>query len=450
MKKTNRVNGRVAAWFYQHFLGLYLSLVVMTQIGLTVDTRLGVGIAPMLDILLLASIIPLALFTSGRWLPYMKTPFFTWYAFTALFFVISLLRLRFGDFYITQIEFNNEVQAAQKLLILGACSYIAFTVHSYYFRLGFTVALILIPGLVILDFFAPSILSPPNDLFAARASGTYLNPNQAAEAIVLICVLNIVRLRGFGAVVIILLVSLALVLTFSRAGMAASLILSGYLMWRQRLSKLFIIIPILVSLFLGSIIAVAEGALEDLGYGASVSNVLYRLEFFSNISADNVTGDDGSSESRTEIIEIVLKESLNNPIFGHAVGTYLEYEIGPHNLPVHLTYKMGVFGFLIWAGLAYIIFKRGNTRGLGLINPALVFFLWFSLFSHNTLDSRSWAVFLAFVLMKDPFTWHGAQHPKNTPKNINRLLMSDFNPLKPETKLLPKRKRIRKRRPRTL
>lgn len=417
-----------SAWVYQGLVAFLITLVLMPQLGLVLDRRFELAIAPSLDILVVLSVIPLLVFTHEKWLHFLKSPFFFWFTFTAILFAFGLFRVYYGNDQLTYEDVQNETNAAQKLLIFGACAYCVYSINIRYFQIGLSIALLLIPLLIILDFFAPETFTTIYENYNARASGTFANPNQAAEAVILIGLLNLTRLKGTLALVLSLILCLAVVLTFSRAGIAACLIFSCYMIWRNKLTPFFLIVPVLFSVFLGSIVLVAEDTLDSLGYGANIKSVVYRLQFFNNIEEDNIIGDDHSAEARTEIVSIALQESTQKPLVGYGFGSYVQEGISPHNLLVHLLYKFGMLGLIAWFALAYIIYKQGMVRKLGIFNPALLIFIWFSFFTHNILDDRSWIVFLSFVLLKDPLDWHGVTGSENyTKKGVNRLTKSIAN-----------------------
>ena len=406
--RTARVTGRVAGWSYQNLVALYITLVVYTNLALSVDYKLGSGYAPFFDMMVLGLAVPLAMAHTDKWLPFMRTQYFKWAAFLAAVYVINFLRMQYGGYFASQVDLIEETNRVQRVLLWPFIGFIVYTVDPRFFRTGFYIALIAMPALVVVDFLDPFVLGPPDEVMDARAQGTYMNANVACEAIILLGILNLWRFRGLTGVVLVGIMSVGILLTFSRSGIAAMVLFGGYLYLRGRLPKSVIVIPIVLVISLSTILVYAEDILLDLGYDSSVANVLQRLAFFDAGDGGLAAATDESAEGRTQIAQEVFMHMLTDPIEGNVYDAKSAYGFNPHNQPLHFWFKFGILGLLAWLSMVFLLFRRGYITGLWYVSPAAIAFLWFSMFSHNILDFRFWIVFFAFILLNPAEVWHGS------------------------------------------
>jgi len=355
---------------------------------------------------MIALVIPLLLWNYEKWIPFIKSGYFLWCCLLAVVYSLNYYRMVYGGYSYSELDLILETNRLQRVVLWPVIGFIVFSVDAKFFRTGFFLLLFIAPSLVILDFLDPSILGPPNEGLNARAQGAYLNANLAAEAALLLCILNLRKISGFFGILIFTLVSLGVLFTFSRSGIAALVLLFCYMYARGNLPKISFVLPIVLIISFSTFLVYIEDALLFLGYDASVTNVLDRLRFFEAVETDKITAD-SSGESRAAVAKDVFSASLSNPFGGHVFDAYSTYGLNPHNQPLFLWYKFGITGLISWFAMLVVLYRAGSRSGLGLLNPFFLIFLWFSFFSHNIFEMKFWIIAIAYFSLKKAGDWHG-------------------------------------------
>ncbi len=397
----------MAGWSYQNLVAFYITLVVYTNFALSFDYKFGTGHAPFFDLAVMGLVVPLAITNTDKWVSFMRTPFFKWSLFLGFVYFMNLMIMQYGGYHAAEVDLVEETNRVQRVLLWPSIGFIVYVIDPRYFRTGFYIALIAMPALVFVDFLNPFVLGPPDEVMDARAQGTYMNANVACEGIILLGILNMWRFKGMRGVVLCTIMSVGILVTFSRSGIVAMVLFGAYLYLRGRLPKTVIILPIVLVISLSTILVYAEDILLNLGYDSSVTNVLQRLAFFDAGDGGVGSAEDDSAEGRTLVAIEVFTQMLSSPIKGNIYTAEARYGVDPHNQPLHFWYQFGIVGLIVWMSMVYLLFRKGYQTGLWVVSPAAVAFLWFSMFSHNILDFRFWIVFFAFVLLNPAEVWHG-------------------------------------------
>ena len=405
LRRLYKSFGLLCSEAYRRLVGAFIALVMFTHLGQFAETVLGIGSAAVLDLLFLVLIAPLALLERRRVGEFVRTPYFLWIVLLCTVFAVNWARVVYGDRPLTNDEYIIETDTLQRLVLWPAVGFAVYVVPWRYFAWPMALVLLVVSGATIYDFFAPGALRPPGAVPSARAQGVYFNPNTTAEAILVAAVLSLRLFRGRMATVLLVLVGAAVLLTFSRSGVAALVLLCGYLAMRGRLTRGFAALPVVLVLSYSTILVNAEDVLVSLGYDASVANVMGRLSFIGSADVGSLT--DSSSESRAEVAVDTFSAALARPVTGHGFDAIAEFGMNPHNQLLALWYKFGLGGLLVWFGMVAVLFKRGLDDGLGLVSPMLVVFAFVSMFSHNILEMRLWLVGLSVAALVPARRWHG-------------------------------------------
>ncbi len=395
--KASRFSLFAGRWFFDRVAAFWLSLFAITNVALFVDYRFDQAFAPRLDIAFIGLAAASALLHRDRILPFVKSDFFRWFLLLLAVLVVNYLRMWLGGQY-TELDLLLETNRLQRVILWPVIGFLVLTAAPSALRIGLSIALVLMPLLVIVDFLEPTLMGPYGEAVNARAQGTYLNANLASEAILLLVGLNARRIKGLTGGLLLVLAGAGVLVTFSRSGMMAYCLFCAAFFVTGRLPKLFLAFPIFIVMSYSSLLLYTEDLLVDRGYESSVGNVLDRLRFIEDLEEGSV-GDDSSAESRAEVASAVLKDAFASPVSGHVFSAKSRYGMDPHNQPLHFWYTFGIGGLLVWLGMIWVLVRRSVGSWHFWKDPALALFLWFSLFSHNLLEFTVWIVFLSYVIL---------------------------------------------------
>lgn len=247
-------------------------------------------------------------------------------------------------------------------------------------------------------FYPASIFSSAGMGISGRAAGFYLNPNIAAQALVMIfaCMMRF-ETRG-GLLLATLIVLIGLFPTFSRGGFIVWGVLVGLAVWAGKMSRwiaLASVAGVAVIGMAGEWVFHELSALIDPGN----QNVLSRLAWILGAGG----GGDYSALEREGLVWFALDKFMQAPFLGHGLG-YMwvwDYQVGSHNLMLRHLVEYGALGVLIFPSFVYCGLRSGWSH-LGWrwsLSMAMVVFI-LSFFSHNILENGSFMLpWLAICLM---------------------------------------------------
>ena len=411
---------QIADWVTKTLVGFYLTLGIFTNLGLALDYKYATATAPYFDLLIILFVMPLAAIHYKEWLPFMKTDYFKWCVLLTAVYLFNYLRMTLGGYPASLIDLIDETNRLQRVILWPVIGFIVYTVDFRFFKTGFFIALITMPFLVLVDFLDPFVLGPSDEIMDARAQGTYLNANIAAEAVLLLGLLNIRRFKGTLGIVLFFTIGIGVILTFSRSGLVGLILLYGYMFFRGHMPKISILAPVLLIFSFSTLLIYAEDVLLTLGYDSSVANVMSRLSFLDTAVDSEQTLEDGSSESREQVAKDAFADVLSRPISGHVFDAEEKYGMNPHNEPIFLWYTFGITGIFAWFCMIAMLIRAGLRSGIGWLNPAPAVFIWFSMFSHNLLDFRYWIIAIAFFTLTEANKWHKVTSVKSLGKHESR------------------------------
>ena len=376
---------------------MIIVFVFYTNIPLYLNKITDSYIAGSLNLLLLGLIVPFVLLRIRDAFGFLSTELAWWGIFVTAMYGLNVWRATHGDIVLLDDEMIDEVNRLQRqALMLGIMVVVYLSDPKVFYRCILLIAPV-IPITIIVSFFAPELLGLEIEN-SGRAAGLYKNPNLAAEALVVTVLLSHMRIGRFWQLLYFTLVGVAVILTFSRSGIAAWILMGMYLMYRRELSRKFLLVPIVVALTYSTLILKAEGLLFDAmdGNQSRVANMINRLSFFAELGTEGAA-DDSSSESRLNVAAETLGAVMQQPLTGNVVGPRAEYGIEAHNLPLEYWYTFGIMGLIAWLWMCWILFKSGVRNGLGFANPYLMIFLWLSMFNHQQFTQIFWWVFFAII-----------------------------------------------------
>lgn len=264
-------------------------------------------------------------------------------------------------------------------------------------------ALLVAVASVLLEYFVPSIFlfSDAGRGIFGRAAGLYLNPNIAAQTILMILACLLMRNAAWASLSAALVALPALLLTFSRAGMVGWLVLIMVAAVRGHLPRLALV----AIMGTGAAIIVAGPTLLEAASAWIAPENRNSLDRLAWILGQGGLADYAATE-REWVAGFAWDEFLASPLFGHGLGYMWVWSagIGSHNMILRHIVEYGVLGFLIFPlFLCCSIWSANAKKVRSEIWPvaAIVFMLGF--FSHNLLE-QGCLVFpwLASCLMPSP------------------------------------------------
>ncbi|MGH9957534.1 MAG: O-antigen ligase family protein [Pyrinomonadaceae bacterium] len=339
-------------------------------------------------------VAPLLILRFNSLRSYLISPFSLW--------VFALVVLNITHFSFALLDgdqdraslIDTRIQHAVLVVLLGfACS---ITRTAAYERI-FPFLAVVIAATVIVNFLYPEVFYLPGSKGSVigRPAATFLNPNNAGEAMLLTFLLAIPVLRPRYRALLLLLVGAGVIQTFSRSAILGWMLLWFFLLLTKGLSKYTLAVPLLalgaLPVLLGSFETYLMGR-EDLAEG--LDDILARVEFFRV-----QVFDDPSSQERAQVLALGLDLFFQNPVFGAGAGaTHLWSDRGStHNQLVMLAAEYGMFGIVLWAWVAVILWKGKYFQDKKLQLVAVAGFIFLSMFSHNIFDIVYWLLTLALV-----------------------------------------------------
>jgi O-antigen ligase len=261
-------------------------------------------------------------------------------------------------------------------------------------------ALVLAVSSVLLEYFEPSvyIFSKVGRGITGRSAGLYMNPNVAAQTILLILACLLLRSPPRTSLLAALVALIGILVTFSRAGLVVWLALFFVSAVRGNLPRSTL--PVLLALVAG--VGVAGSLVLD-ALSAWISpenrNTLDRLAWF--LGQGDLS--DSAAGEREWITSFAWGKFLEAPLLGHGLGYMSVWEagVGTHNIILRHLVEYGVLGFLIFPLLLWCGIQSSDPRSdrvsLWLIAAVV---LMMSFFSHNMLEQGGFVFpWLAVCLM---------------------------------------------------
>lgn len=251
---------------------------------------------------------------------------------------------------------------------------------------------IIITGLMavinnIYEFFNPLVFNAMND--SGRPAGFYVNPNRAGCALVLALIAGVSILPQRYRVPFVSIISLGVLLSFSRGAMLGWCVVVMIFTMTQVISVKKLVIYIVIT----GVIIINLTQLQDSSL--INDNMLGRFEWLQNPTQAK----EDSAESRAELAKIGWQMFVQHPILGNGIGSTQELSVGvsTHNMYLYLMADHGFLGALILPILVYAVTRRsrGETKYIAFAFAAFIL-LW-GLFSHNILDERY--ILLTFALI---------------------------------------------------
>jgi len=339
--------------------GLWISLVLLTNFPLFFDFMNGTVFAPYYYMLTIVFALIYYVKNPIRSMKFVREPLFVWSSLCLVIVLINYIRLSVGSFeqFVVDVEYDN----MQRLILFPVVAFICWRMQSSVLWVALSVAALIIATGNVIDLLKPGIMAPYIEgIGSGRADGFYGNANPAAEAALLAVILIRDRCPKIVFMLLYLVAGLAVAATFSRSGMGFWFLAGVYFSFSGRLPRYFLIAPVAVFVGIGVFIDRIEDFLRSFPeYEYRVEAMLSRLTFFSDTFESNEVIGELAQEDRGVLAMLAFKSAMAKPIFGYGYD-YIDpiTSVRPHNLIITMTHIYGVFGFMLWASLAYLLYKE--------------------------------------------------------------------------------------------
>jgi len=252
-------------------------------------------------------------------------------------------------------------------------------------------------SLVILCF---SIIAEPYFLYnkfgafyeGVRLSGLAMNPNLAAFYIIVhLIVINM--LEGKIPRRLMLLSFLCVVVTFSRSGILAMMVVFILVNVRNFTIKNMSYIALL------SVFATGVGVIlfSKFGFNKDYFELVTNFNF-DRINPFNQRDQLQIDSSRINIINDYMEEINNSPIFGHGPVEGSLKRIRAHNTIINIWFEIGIFGALSFVGFLVSIIVTGFKRTSALMVAWVC--LFFTFFINNLLYQAPFWLMVGILLSR--------------------------------------------------
>lgn len=233
---------------------------------------------------------------------------------------------------------------------------------------------------------------------AGRAAGLYLNPNIAAQTLVMLLACMMIRNSPKANLVACLVALVGLFLTFSRAGLMAWAVLLVVATVQGRMPRWFLAI---IGLCAAMVLLAGSLVLDALSVWVAPENrdSLDRLAW---LLGQGSLGDYSAGE-RGYVAAFGWQQFLKAPLLGHGLGSMWVWaaDVATHNLILRHLVEYGVVGVLIFPVFLYSAVRssvRDGNRGWRWMVAGLALLL--SMFTHNLLEQATFVFpWLALCLM---------------------------------------------------
>jgi hypothetical protein len=262
------------------------------------------------------------------------------------------------------------------------------------------VALLLAVLSIMQEYFNPAayVFAEAGQGIKGRAAGAYLNPNTAAQTLIMILACLMAHGSARANVIALVLSAVGILLTFSRGGMLAWIILVIAATIRGRLPRWFLAVLVLCA---ATVLLAGPWVLDSLSVWVSPENrnSLDRLAWL----LGQGSLDDYSSDERAFVAAYAWRQFLDAPFFGHGLGYMWVWASsqGSHNMSLRFMAEYGLLGAMILPLFLFASIRSSpadaDHRWLWLMAGVVMLL---SLFSHNMSEQAAFLLpWLAICLM---------------------------------------------------
>lgn len=292
----------------------------------------------------------------------------------------------------THQEVQNRVLAGLFLMIM-IFIFSRYSIVHFWSRCAVLVTVLVSVFNNIYEFFNQSAfenLATSNiEKIAGRSSGFYIDPNQSGYALILGMIFSVGLLKPRFRIPFVLLIGLAVILTFSRGSILICFTIIILMIIRKIIPRpqLFSWIGVIGII---AILLVTVGSTLDLNQleeaGLLNSDTKARFQFFSN--PENSEAE--SPDARLGLAKLAWQLFVKNPFFGNGIGSTISWSapVSTHNTYLYYMADHGIIGALLLPILIYLVTRKASSESKNIAFVFLPCVLMCGFFSHTILVDR--------------------------------------------------------------
>lgn len=302
------------------------------------------------------------------------------------YLVVSIMWTAVASDQARAIEGFMQVLTTSLFIGMAVMIYPRLTKGNRWWNIALWVSLCLGTASILLDYFEPTAFAfaDAGVGIQGRAAGFYLNPNIAAQTMVMIYACFLTRSSRILLVPISMIALTGILFTLSRGGLVAWVLLTVLASIRGLLSKWYL--PLIsISVLVVGLLATQVFELISDWLPAWNRNVQERLEWV--LGLRDMAG--GSAGDRLGVAAHAWSLFLEAPLFGHGLGSMAQLmgNEGSHNMILRHLVEYGLIGVLIFPSFIFVsILSMGRDRNISWIFYIGAVVLLLSMFSHNMLE----------------------------------------------------------------
>lgn len=326
-----------------------------------------------------------------------------WQAYRGLWSIFPLLILLIINFlfqFLDQSEYVRQIASAYVAsmtigillgILLVGCNPTHLSI-AFYWALFIISIGIIFDAFILQDYF----LTIQPDRVLGRFAFTHTNPNEAAEAIILLIIISI-YISGPSKILdkLIPFASIPIFLTFSRAGFIIYILCLFWYFVYVRNVKLKFFISIFLSLisFPFIILSIFNFILTNTAI-ENRNNIVDRMNFFTSFQLQ-----DDSTSYRSEYLNTGMRWFIESPLRGHSPGFSMQTTpdgLGYHNQWLYLGVEYGLAGIIFFIAILFpLLMYPGKDHRAITVRWFGIILLLFSWVSHNLFN---WPIWMAAIV----------------------------------------------------
>jgi|GEM_PF-4527529 len=274
------------------------------------------------------------------------------------------------------------------MLLLGTLVFFSISYENKYKVMPiFVIGALLAVGSNILDFFFQDKYFQIVDGFGVRAAGFYVNPNNAAAAILLAMAISTSSLSNRYRIWFVSACLIGVALTLSRGGVLVWFALYIFFLLNRTIDTKTGVVFTGTLVFLVTVLGVVFEYLSDV---VDLGQYADRVSFLEGKDV----GQSVQSDSRYGLIKLSLDLFSNSPLYGSGTNALLRSGSDQlsHNQYLAMLVDYGVIGLTIYLLLVYEVFKSKREFWAA----CLCVLLW-GMFAHDILQQYVFVITFAFV-----------------------------------------------------
>ncbi len=229
-----------------------------------------------------------------------------------------------------------------------------------------------------------------------RVGGLYENPNANGYAMALGMFVGQYFLPRNIRFIFAICAGLAVLTTVSRSAIMLWTLIIFCSIWTGAYSKqkvLAKILAILITIGLSTLLVTGQipVIIQSAGLDQLVSPAMIE-----RLSSDFLSQEDGSSQSRRDLLSQNMETFTSNPIFGIGLGgSNTGDQLGSHNMLLKMGAELGILGILVYLSLLLVPIYVKSAQGILFV----LFYFFANFFTHTSYEKPVFAMLIPIAIL---------------------------------------------------